>query len=157
MLTSRAMLLFILYNVYTVDTKSTQCDVIIERIRSKFHSLAFWYCNLKNEIQIWSQMRTTLIIHLKPILNISKFRIEIQIEMKFHIFLRIQQLRQIMTLQCTLKCGRDCWTHPKMAILQFLCALLLMATGTRPRSSSWSSSTSGHRSHPQQCKPRPNH
>ena len=34
-------------------------------------------------------MRRTVIPHLKPILNISKLKIEMQIEMKQYIFLRV--------------------------------------------------------------------
>ena len=40
-------------------------------------------------------MRGTVIPHLKPILNTSKLYIEMQIAMKWYIFLSVQQLRQI--------------------------------------------------------------
>ena len=58
------------------------------------------------------QTQRTVILRLKPILNSSKFRIEMQIEMNFHIYRSIQQLRKISTLIGTLKCERDCGTRP---------------------------------------------
>ena len=41
--------------------------------------------------------------HLKSILNTSKLKIEMQIEMKWYIFLSVQQLRQIATLKRKLR------------------------------------------------------
>ena len=51
---------------------------------SHFGSLfAFWHFNLQIEIQIGAQMRRTVIPYLKPIMNTSELKIEIQIEMKW--------------------------------------------------------------------------
>ena len=46
----------------------------------------FQHFNLQIEMQIWTQMRRTVIPHLKPILNTSKLKIELQIEMKWYTF-----------------------------------------------------------------------
>ena len=54
-------------------------------------------------MQIGSQMRRTAIPHLKPILNTSKLKIEIQFEMKWYSFLSVQQQRQIATLKRKLR------------------------------------------------------
>ena len=48
-------------------------------------------------MQIGAQKRRTVIPHLKPILNTSILKIEMQIEMKLYIFLSVQRLRQIAT------------------------------------------------------------
>ena len=66
--------------------------------------LAFRHFSLRIEIKIGAQMRLTVILHLKPILNTSKLKIEMQIEMKWYIFLSLQQLRQIATLKHKLRC-----------------------------------------------------
>ena len=49
-------------------------------------------------MQIGPQMRT-VIPHLEPIFNTSKLKIEKQIEMKWYIFLSVQQLRKIAALK----------------------------------------------------------
>ena len=49
-------------------------------------------------MQIRAQMRRPVTSHLKPIVNTSKLKIEMQIEIKWYIFLSVQQLRQIATL-----------------------------------------------------------
>ena len=48
------------------------------------------------DFQIEMQIMTP---HEKPILNTSKSKIEIQIEMEWYIFLSVQQLRQIAALK----------------------------------------------------------
>ena len=48
-------------------------------------------------------MRSTVITHLSLILNTSKLKIEMQIEMKLYIFLSVKQLRQIATLKHKLR------------------------------------------------------
>ena len=48
-------------------------------------------------------MRRTVLPHLKPILNTSKLKIEMRIEMKWYIFLSVQQLQQIATLKRKLR------------------------------------------------------
>ena len=65
-------------------------------------SIAFWHFKLHIEIQFGDQMRT-VIPHLKPILNNSKLKIEIQIEMKFNIYLSVQHLWQIATVKRKLR------------------------------------------------------
>ena len=50
-------------------------------------------------MQIGAQMRRTVVPHLKPILNASKLKIEMQIEMKWYIFVSAQQLWQFETLK----------------------------------------------------------
>ena len=51
--------------------------------------LAFRHFNLQIEMKIGAQTRRTVIPHLKPILNTSKLKIEMQIEMKWYIFLSV--------------------------------------------------------------------
>ena len=48
-------------------------------------------------------MRRNVIPNLKPILNNSKLKIEIQIEMKFNIYLSVQHLWQIATVKRKLR------------------------------------------------------
>ena len=52
---------------------------------------------------IGDQMRRAVNPYLKHILNTSKLKIEMQIEMKWYIFLGLQQLRQIATLNRILR------------------------------------------------------
>ena len=66
-------------------------------------SVAFWHFNWRIEMQIEAQMRRTVIPHLKPILNTSELKVEMQFEMKWYIFLSVQQLRQIAALKCQLR------------------------------------------------------
>ena len=47
------------------------------------------------EMQLWAQMRRTVIPLLKTILNTLKLKIKMQIEMKLYIFFIVQQLLQI--------------------------------------------------------------
>ena len=61
------------------------------------------HLNLKIEMQIGPQVRWTVIPNLKPILNTSKLKIEMQIEMKLYFFWSVEQLRKIATLKCKLK------------------------------------------------------
>ena len=68
--------------------------------RSQF---GFQHFDLQIEIQIGIQMRRIVISHLKPILNTSKFKIEMQIEIKWYIYLSVQQVRQIVTLERKLR------------------------------------------------------
>ena len=60
--------------------------------------------DLQIERQIGARIRRNVIPYLKPILNTSKLKIEMQIEMKWYIFLSLQQLRQIATLKHKLRC-----------------------------------------------------
>ena len=62
--------------------------------------MRFGIFKLKIERKIGSRMRRTVIPHLKPILNTSKLKIEMQIEMKWYTF---QQLWQIATLKRKLR------------------------------------------------------
>ena len=55
------------------------------------------------EMQIAAQIRRTVIPRLKPIMNTTKLKIEMQIEMKWYIYLIVQQLRQIETLKRNLR------------------------------------------------------
>ena len=64
---------------------------------------SFWHFNLQIEMQIEPQMRRTVIHYLKSILNTSKLKIEMQIEMKWCTFLSVQQLWQISTLKHKLR------------------------------------------------------
>ena len=59
--------------------------------RSRF---AFRHFNFRIEMQIGAQMRRTVILHWKPVLNSSKLKIKIQNEMKLYIFLSVQQLQK---------------------------------------------------------------
>ena len=61
----------------------------------------FWQFNLQIELEIGVQMRRTVIPHLKPILNTSKLKIEI--ETKWYIFLSVKQLPQIARLKRKLR------------------------------------------------------
>ena len=69
----------------------------------QFHfvsQFAFHHFSLQIEMQIWAQMRP-VIPHLKPILNTSKLKIEI--ETKWYIFLSVKQLPQIARLKRKLR------------------------------------------------------
>ena len=67
--------------------------------QSHFESrFAFWHFDL----QIGAQMRTA-IPYSKPILKTLKLMIEVQIEMKYYVFLSVQQLRLIATLKHKLR------------------------------------------------------
>ena len=54
-------------------------------------------------MQIGAQMGRTVIPHLKHMLNNSKLKIEMQIEMKRYSFLSVQQVRQIATMKRKLR------------------------------------------------------
>ena len=54
-------------------------------------------------MQIGAQMRRNTIPHFKPILNTLNMKIEMQIEMRWYIFLSVQQLQQIATLKRKLR------------------------------------------------------
>ena len=54
-------------------------------------------------MEIGAQMRRAVILHLRPILKTSKLKIKMQIEVKWYIFLSVQQLRQTATLKRKLR------------------------------------------------------
>ena len=55
-------------------------------------------------MQIGAQIGKSVIPHLKPTFNNSKLKVELQIVTKWYISLGVQQLYQIATLGCKLRC-----------------------------------------------------
>ena len=92
-------------NSSAISRKSISWSVQQSRSGSRH---AFPHSNSQNEMQIGAQMRRTVVPHLKPILNASKLKIEIQIEMKWYIFLSIHQLWHIFKTETKIEM-RD-WT-----------------------------------------------
>ena len=69
----------------------------------------FWHFNLQIEMQIGAQMRRTVILHSKPILSTSKLKIEMEIQMKWYIFLSVPIVAVNFNTAMQIEM-KDCWT-----------------------------------------------
>ena len=77
----------------------------LEGVQQSHFGSGFSFRHFKWQIgmEIGAQMRRAVILHLRPILKTSKLKIKMQIEVKWYIFLSVQQLRQTATLKRKLR------------------------------------------------------
>ena len=73
-------------------------EALLESVQQSHFGSQFAFRHSACNFQIEPQMRT-VIPHLKPILNAPKLKIEMQIAIKWQIFLSVQQLRKIAPLK----------------------------------------------------------